>query len=494
MVVDARPERVGRYEILAELGRGAMGVVYRARDPQIDRVVALKTLRPDLGLPLDAFRELTRRFQQEAMAAGRLNHPNIVAIHDVLDLDGVPYIVMECLEGRPLADLIAAEGRLPPRRVVPLFVQVCEALDYAHARGVVHRDIKPGNIVIAPGDVAKVTDFGIARVTGSTVTQTGAVLGTPAYMSPEQLRGQTPDGRSDVFAVGVSLYEALAGANPFQAEELAAVLYRVVHDAPAPLAQRNPEVSPGLQAVVGRAMAKDPEQRFPTARALGEDLARSVDAASEAPTTVIASAGGRYRRRRPVATALIGTAALLLAIGGGWAAWSGWSWLTTEPAESTASSPPSGGREPTRAAALGAIRITTDPSVDVLVDGEKRGRSDGAPLVIAGVAAGQRTVTLRLGAREQTLSAPVRDGQTAVLRYHFSDPAPAASESTEQLAEDLGRRSREALDRLRGSVDKAQRDATQKLRGALDRAGGVLDQPAGTREGGTSATPKPDQR
>jgi serine/threonine-protein kinase len=493
MVADARPERVGRYEVLAELGRGAMGVVYRARDPHIDRVVALKTLRPDLGLPSEAFRELTRRFQQEATAAGRLNHPNIVAIHDVLDFDGVPYIVMECLEGRSLAELIAAEGRLPPRRAVPLFVQVCEALDYAHARGVVHRDIKPGNIVIAPGDVAKVTDFGIARVTGSNVTQTGAVLGTPAYMSPEQLRGQTPDGRSDVFAVGVSLYEALAGVNPFQAEELAAVLYRVVHDAPAPLAQRNPAVSPGLQAVVGRALAKDPGQRFPTARALAEDLARSLDAASEAPTTVIASAGGRRRQRRRRAAALIGLAALL-AGGGGWAVWSSWSWLKTEPAESTAAPPPAR-YEPARAAVPGAIRITTDPSVDVLVDGERRGRSDGTPLVIAGVAAGQRTVTLRLGAREQTLMTPVREGQTAVLRYHFPEPAPAAPDSTEQLAEDLGRRSREALDRLRGSVDKAQRDATQKLRGALDRAGSVLDPVAGgSSHGGTSAPPKPDPR
>jgi hypothetical protein len=440
-VLEGEPRRIGRYEVLAELGRGAMGVVYRARDPRIDRVVAIKTLRPDLGLPADAFADLEKRFYQEATAAGRLSHPNIVAVHDVLAVEGVPYIVMECLEGRTLADLIAAEGRLDPARATRLFVQVCDALHYAHARGVVHRDIKPGNIVVTPGDVAKVTDFGIARVTGSTVTQTGAVLGTPAYMAPEQLRGQVPDGRSDLFAVGVSLYEALAGANPFQAEELAAVLYRVVHEAPAPLSEQHPGIPPRLAAAVQRALAKVPAERPATAGELGQALAASVSLPVE----------GAVRRspRRRLVPAALAMAALLLATTGGWATWSVWSWLSTEPP-----------------APLGAIRVTTNPEVEVLIDGEARGRSDGGPLVLEAVPAGERVVTLRLGMREQSIRASVEQGQTAAVSFSFPDPAPSP-------AEDLGRQTRETLDRLRGTVDRVQRDAARTLRDVLDRATGA---------------------
>jgi Protein kinase domain len=473
-VLEAQPRRVGRYEVLAELGRGAMGVVYRARDPQIDRVVALKTLRPDLGLPADAFAELTRRFYQEATAAGRLSHPNIVAVHDVLDVEGVPYIVMECLEGPTLAELIAAEGRLDPSRAVRLFVQVCDALDYAHARGVVHRDIKPGNIVVTPGDVAKVTDFGIARVSGSTVTQTGAVLGTPAYMAPEQLRGRVPDGRSDQFAVAVSLYESLAGVNPFQAEELAAVLYRVVHEAPAPLTGRNPRVPPGLAAAIERALAKTPTERHATAGELGRALAGSIAAApTERLATVTLPGVARRRRRRRLIPVVAVTGALLVSTGG-WAAWSAWSWLNSEPPEFAVDRP---AMRPPRA--LGSIRVSTDPAVEILVDGEARGRSDGAPLLIDEVPTGERVVTLRLGTREQSLPASVQQGQTVAVSFSFPEPEPST-------AEDLGRR-------LRGTVDKVQRDAAQTFREVLERAEGALDRATGARGGGRPA-PKPEGR
>jgi serine/threonine protein kinase len=472
-LLTAQPRRIGRYEVLAELGRGAMGVVYRARDPQIDRAVALKTLRPDLGLPGDAFAELTRRFYQEATAAGRLSHPNIVAIHDVLDVEGVPYIVMECLEGRTLADLIAAEGPLDPPRAVRLFVQVCDALDYAHARGVVHRDIKPGNIVVTPGDVAKVTDFGIARVSGSTVTQTGAVLGTPAYMAPEQLRGRVPDGRSDIFAVAVSLYEALAGVNPFQADELAAVLYRVVHEAPPPLAGRNPRVPPGLAAAIERALAKTPTERHATAGELGQALAGSLAAPTQRLATVALPGVARHRRRRRLVPVVAVTVALLLG-GGGWAAWSAWTWLSSEPSE------PVVGRPATRPPlALGAILVSTNHAVEILVDGEARGRSDGAPLLIDDVPTGERVVTLRLGTREQSLRASVPQGQTVAVSFSFPEPAPST-------AEDLGRR-------VRGTVDRVQRDAAQTFREVLEGVEGALDRAAGTRGGGRPA-PKPEGR
>src|SRR5262245_48891367 len=215
-VRESQVTRIGRYEIQAELGQGAMGVVYRAHDPQLGRTVALKTLRRDLGLPPEQYADLKRRFYQEATAAGRLNHPNLVAVHDVVELDGIPYMVMEYVEGQTLARLIKAEGPLSPERAVSLIVQVCRALQYAHVRGVVHRDIKPGNILVDESGQAKVSDFGIARISGSDVTHTGALLGTPAYMSPEQLDGRVVDGRSDLFSLTVALYEAVTGINPFK--------------------------------------------------------------------------------------------------------------------------------------------------------------------------------------------------------------------------------------------------------------------------------------
>src|SRR5215831_10130496 len=197
----ALPDRIGRYAILAELGRGAMGVVYKASDPQLGRLVAIKTVRRDLGLPLEEDAELRRRVHQEATAAGRLTHPNIVAVHDVIELDGIPYIVMEYVEGQTLADRIAAGGALPPPEAVRLLIDVCNGLEYAHDHGGIHRDIKPSNILVTASGPAKLSDFGIARVAGSRLTRTGAFLGTPAYMAPEQLRGHTPDRRSDIFAL-----------------------------------------------------------------------------------------------------------------------------------------------------------------------------------------------------------------------------------------------------------------------------------------------------
>src|SRR5262245_8173338 len=191
--MEAQRQQVGRYIVLAELGRGAMGVVYRARDPQLDRQVAIKTVRRDLGIAPEADADLRKRVYQEATAAGRLTHPNIVAIHDVLELDGIPYIVMEYVDGRTLAELIAAEGPLPPSLAVRLVTEVCAGLEYANGNGVAHRDIKPSNILVTASGAAKVGDFGIARIDGRHVTRTGAIVGTPAYMSPEQLRGRVLD-------------------------------------------------------------------------------------------------------------------------------------------------------------------------------------------------------------------------------------------------------------------------------------------------------------
>ena len=625
---EARPERIGRYAVLAELGRGAMGVVYKARDPQLDRLVAIKSVRRDLGLAAEEDGLLRKRVYQEAMAAGRLTHPNIVAIHDVVELDEIPYIVMEYVEGRTLADLIAAQGPLPPPQAVRFVSEVCSGLDYAHARGVVHRDIKPGNILVTAGGMAKVSDFGIARIAGSRVTRTGAFLGTPAYMAPEQLRGRAPDARTDVFAAGVTLYEALAGAPPFDGDDLAAVLYQIIHEVPAPVSERNPAVPRPLEPVIERAMAKDPEARYPTAREFGEALNQAmtartpiVHALAEAPTQAMtvqigtgakaatrrADAASRSPRRRAPA-ALVAVACLAAAAIVGWTVWARWpserptvasrapsqtepqttsaavtppagakpiaaspspsqaepqaspaavtpssvpqasaepsrpreaapapavtprpatrssarssspSEVPAEPAAvtrptdpdrsaSTAiASAPSGGVSPAapppvekpalptassgtieappepvtavppapvedsrarQAPALGAIRVSTDPSVDVFLDGEFRGRTESQPLVVSKVSPGRRVLTLRLGAREQIVLATVNGGHTTAVTHQF--PAEPARPTTEKLRDALEQGHREAVDKLREGVDKAQREVVGGIRGLLEK-------------------------
>jgi eukaryotic-like serine/threonine-protein kinase len=272
-----RPPLCGRYVLISELGRGTSGVVYKAHDPKLDRLVALKILRPELVSLEESGVSLKQRFHQEAVAAGRLTHPAIVAVHDVGEAEGRPFMVMEYSEGGTLADLLLGGRPLPLADAVAIVIQVCAALDYAHRHGVVHRDIKPRNILVGPG-VTKVTDFGTARILGASHTQTGAMLGTPAYMSPEMVRGQAADPRSDLFSVGVVLYETLTGINPFNAADLAAVLYRIVNTDMPSVRRHNAELPLALDRVLRRALAKDPEARYATAT----DLANALrDAASD---------------------------------------------------------------------------------------------------------------------------------------------------------------------------------------------------------------------
>lgn len=272
MIDDTSPRRsaerapiyYGRYELLSELGRGTSGIVYKAFDPKLDRLVALKILRPELTSLEESGGGLKQRFHQEAVAAGRLTHPAIVAVHDVGEAEGRPFMVMEYIEGGTLADLLLGGQPLPLADAVEIVLQVCAALDYAHRHGVVHRDIKPRNILVGPG-VTKVTDFGTARILGASHTQTGTMMGTPAYISPEMVKGQAADPRSDLFSLGVVLYEAVTGVNPFNAADLAAVLYRIVNlDAPS-VRQHKAELPPALDRVLRRALAKEPESRFATA-------------------------------------------------------------------------------------------------------------------------------------------------------------------------------------------------------------------------------------
>lgn len=263
--------QLGRYEVLGELGQGAMGVVYKARDPLIDRVVAIKTI--NLGLALDEKEEYEGRFYQEAKAAGRLNHPNIVTIYDVGKSGDVAYIAMEFLEGRELRDIMNDRGVLPVEQVLDVVAQVAFGLAYAHEHGIVHRDVKPSNIMLVRDGHAKITDFGIARMASSAVrTQTGMVLGSPKYMSPEQVMGKEIDQRSDIFSLGVMLYEMLTGQAPFDGENVNAIMYQTLNVVPAPPNSLNPAVPEMVNFIVAKALAKGLEDRYQNAKDFAVDL------------------------------------------------------------------------------------------------------------------------------------------------------------------------------------------------------------------------------
>ena len=264
--------KAGRYEIIAELGRGGMGVVYLAKDPLIGRVVATKTLRlseEDAGM---SHAELTEYFQTEAQAAGRLTHPNIVAIYDVGESDGVYYITMELVNGKSLQAMLDSGEKFPATRLLRIMEQICSALEFAHHNGVVHRDIKPANIMLTKDDFVKITDFGTAKILQYGASRQNEVMGTPAYMSPEQIRGKAVNERTDIFSLGVMLYEMSTGQKPFQGKDTAEILYRILHEEPVPPHQVNPSISLGVSSTILKALTKSPFLRYESCGDLLEDL------------------------------------------------------------------------------------------------------------------------------------------------------------------------------------------------------------------------------
>jgi serine/threonine-protein kinase len=272
---------LGRYRVLEELGRGAMGVVYRAEDPSLGRVVAIKAVQ--LSVEAADSAEYQARFYQEAKAAGGLNHPGIITIFDTGREGNWAYIAMELLEGVELRELMA-QGRMPLARVLDLVAQVANALDFAHERGVVHRDIKPGNIMVLRGDLAKIMDFGIARTRVSAVqTQVGMVLGSPKYMSPEQVAGRRVDHRSDIFSLGVVLFEMVAGMAPFSGKDVGSLMYAVVNTPQPRPSQLNPAAPEMLDLIVARALQKDAAARYQSASQFAADLIACREGLSTAP-------------------------------------------------------------------------------------------------------------------------------------------------------------------------------------------------------------------
>ncbi|MFN2238164.1 MAG: protein kinase [Thermoanaerobaculia bacterium] len=293
---------LGRYEVVRELGKGAMGVVYLARDPLIGRMVALKTIRLSDSGDEEEVREFQQRFMREAQAAGILSHPSIVTVHDIgQDAEkGVSFIAMEYVEGPTLKEIIQQPDPISHAELSNLLAQVAEALDYAHARGIVHRDVKPANIILPPGSGVKITDFGIAKIAAESanLTTTGQFLGTPNYMAPEQVKGAPVDGRTDIFSLGIVIYEGLTRRKPFGGDSLTTISYRIVHEPFEPPTQVDPAIPVQFDEVVRRCLAKEPKDRYARARDVAADLRaiaagkplveHSLDSAAE-PTLIGAS-------------------------------------------------------------------------------------------------------------------------------------------------------------------------------------------------------------
>jgi len=268
----AAPRQVGRYQISERIGRGGMASVFRAHDPSIERTIAIKFLHAAYCEE----EEYRARFLREARAAGMLSHPNIVTVHDVGEIEGRPYMAMELIEGEPLNEVMARTGAMPIRDTLVIGLQLAKALDYAHGKGIVHRDIKPSNIMALKGtNTVKVTDFGIAHVASAASThqtRVGDVLGTPQYMSPEQTKGSKVDGRSDLFSVGIILYQMLSGAAPFQGDSIVALAMKIATEDPTPIEKLRRDLPQSVRIIVERCLAKQPERRFQT----GQELATAI--------------------------------------------------------------------------------------------------------------------------------------------------------------------------------------------------------------------------
>jgi serine/threonine protein kinase len=333
----------GRYRILGELGRGATGTVYRAHDPLIEREVAIKTLSS--SLPDDVLGEIRPRFLREAKSAGQLNHPNIVTIFDVGEKDGIAYIAMELLEGQSLRQILGESARLPFQTTADFVAQIADALDRAQQLGIVHRDVKPANVVVSASGHVKLTDFGVAYIPSSTMTQTGTMIGSPRYMSPEQVLGRPIDPRSDIFSLGVVLYEMLTGGSaPFARDEDSTIfplMNRIAVEPHPPVTQLDPSIPAGFEAILCKALAKKPEDRYQRAGEMANDLRnmRGLEPSSVAPAPAH------------------GEETMMLA--GGWQTIQSWHEKTTAlpaTAQTTTMPPPEQGKR------FGAFNFETDTS------------------------------------------------------------------------------------------------------------------------------------
>ena len=280
------PQKIGKYTVLSQIGKGGMGVVYKAFDPTIGRTLAIKTIRFDEDGAEMTREEAQVRFLREAQSIGSLSHPNIVTVYEVGEDQGISFIAMEYVEGSSLEDLLKKGKKFSPNEAIRLVMQLADALGHAHRRDIVHRDVKPGNILIDQEGRARLVDFGIARISTSTITKSNAIMGTPYYMSPEQVTGKLVDCRADIFSVGAILYELLTSEKAFQGDQLSTIVYKIVNEEPPPLRSYVKDLPAGLDAIVHKALAKNPDERYQTCGDLNGDLTDYLRGAAPAPPAV----------------------------------------------------------------------------------------------------------------------------------------------------------------------------------------------------------------
>ena len=440
------PKTIGRYEIMELVGRGGMGVLYRARDAVLERDVALKMMLLDFTTDQTA----RDRFQREARAVARLQHRNVVTIHELGEVDNTPYIVMEFLSGKDLDALLKTNANLTLAQKLDIVIQLCDGLGYAHEQGIVHRDVKPGNVRVLEDSTVKILDFGIAKFAQSSVTQSGTIMGTPSYMAPEQIMGKPVDGRADLFSVGVLLYELLAGQKPFTGESPTTVVYQIMHVEPPPVSAAVPELPESLQEIVGRALQKNPDERYSRASEMSSDLQMvkmmldlplktgdsdtgpqqtigplhastlgSKGGGSVAVTTMLdapmrASAAARAADAAPAPTSasksgqgmILGIAAAVLVVGGAV------TWFATRggeapaPAGSGSQAAASTGRGATAPAGTGEFFVTSVPAgAKILLNGTDIGKVTPAPVSFAGKATRSLELSLKgFGTIQATVS------------------------------------------------------------------------------------------
>src|ERR1017187_6803437 len=279
-------QSIGPFQLLEELGRGAMGVVFRGFDPAIGRPVAIKIIRADQFASPEEVSDLKLRFAREAASAGKLSHPNIVTVYHLGEEGDLQYLVLELVNGCSLEKTLANGQPQDPKIAISIVAQVADALDYAHSEGIVHRDVKPANILVRPDGKVKITDFGIARIASQTVTKTGFTFGTPAYMSPEQIMSARVGGRADQFSLGVIAYQMLSGKMPFAADTGPALMFQIMSAQPPLLHTVNPAVSPRTSEVIGKALAKNPDDRFASCKEFARKLAESFGENAEPAVTL----------------------------------------------------------------------------------------------------------------------------------------------------------------------------------------------------------------
>src|SRR2546426_316106 len=389
----AEIDSIGKYEIRREIGRGAMGVVYEGYDPSIKRVVALKTIRADQLAGGDPAAVIAR-FRREAQAAGRLNHPNIVSIYDFGDDGGVWYIAMEFVQGRELKECFETNERFKIADIVRIMSQILNALDYSHRQGVIHRDVKPANIFLLADGSVKVADFGIAHIESSNLTQVGTVMGTPSYMSPEQIMGLPVDGRSDLFSAGVVLYQFLTGERPF-AGSATTTMQKVLKEEPLPPSTLNVQLSPAMDAVVRKALAKRADERFQTA----QEFADAIRAAAPAATAAVAAATPAVHSDPTLITTADATAAKVVA-----------------PANREAARPP--------AAPAAATKPSQTPALAIVV---------AAAVIVVGAGAWflyqRQAVDTARSAQAPASSAPIATGTSPLIPPSAPPAATAAPKS-----------------------------------------------------------------